>query len=181
MGVYKGLSSLSGQQRNRHLMNEEWREVVGYPNYLVSNYGEIFSVDKDCKVAPIKVGGYWRVALTDWSGTRRVYVHQLVAAAFFPTFKDGTRVKHVNGNNLDNSVANLLPLSYVDAETNRSMRHVPWGRRVLVVELQMIFRTARDCANYIGGDYSSIYACLRGDRNRHMGYTFEYLEDVDFA
>lgn len=162
-------------------MEEEWREVVGYPNYLVSNYGEIFSVDQDRKLTPTVMSGYYRVPLTDWSGTRRVYLHQLVATAFFPSFRDGTRVKHINGNNLDNSVSNLLPLSYVDADTNRTLRHMPWGKRILVVELQMIFRTARDCANYIGGDYSSIYACLRGDRNRHMGYTFEYFEDVDFA
>ena len=24
-------------------MNEEWREVVGFPNYLVSSYGRLFS------------------------------------------------------------------------------------------------------------------------------------------
>jgi hypothetical protein len=50
------------------------------------------------------------------------------------------------------------------------------GSAVRIIETDEVFRTARDCANYIGGDYGSIYACLRGDRRSHMGFTFEYHE-----
>jgi uncharacterized protein YmfQ (DUF2313 family) len=50
-----------------------------------------------------------------------------------------------------------------------------WGQRIRIIETEQVFRTVRDCADYINGDYSSIYACLRGDRKSHRGLSFEYF------
>jgi hypothetical protein len=50
------------------------------------------------------------------------------------------------------------------------------SRSVEVIETGDVYRTARDCADYIGGDYGSIYACLRGERGSHLGYTFRYYD-----
>jgi hypothetical protein len=49
-----------------------------------------------------------------------------------------------------------------------------WGKKVRIVETGEVFRTVRDCASYINGDYSSIYAVLRGHRDSHRGFTYEY-------
>lgn len=50
-------------------------------------------------------------------------------------------------------------------------------RRVRIVETGDIFRTVRDCARYLKTQPSSIYKVLRGERDSHLGYTFEYYEE----
>ena len=47
---------------------------------------------------------------------------------------------------------------------------------VKIKETGVVFVNARECAAAIGGDYSSVYACLRGVRSTHKGYSFEYVE-----
>ena len=52
----------------------------------------------------------------------------------------------------------------------------PIARKIKVVETGKIYMSARTCARHIDGDFSSIYACLRGEHTKHKGYTFEYVE-----
>lgn len=54
------------------------------------------------------------------------------------------------------------------------------ARKVRIVETNEVFLTVENCARYIGGDASSIYRVLRGERISHKGYTFEYYyEEYD--
>ena len=54
------------------------------------------------------------------------------------------------------------------------------ARKVRIVETGDIFLTVENCAKYIGGDPSSIYRVLRGERISHKGLTFEYYyEEYD--
>jgi len=50
-------------------------------------------------------------------------------------------------------------------------------RRILVKELGKVFTSVQECADHIGGDPSSIYRVLRGERQSHLGYTFLYIEE----
>jgi len=54
----------------------------------------------------------------------------------------------------------------------------PVGKKIRIKETGQVFMSARICARYIGGDFSKIYACLRGVRGKHKGFTFEYYEGV---
>lgn len=85
----------------------------------------------------------------------------------------------VNGDITDNFVGNLRLRK---AARRAILDRAPisegrvWGKRVRVLETGAIYRTVRDCAAHIRGDHSTIYACLRGERKTHRGYTFEYWE-----
>ena len=164
-------------------MEEKWAEVEGYPNYLVSNYGQVFSRNHNTLLRPrLSHKGYQRVVLSDGGKRTEIYIQVLVARAFFGDFRDGMRIKHVNGDLGDNRVDNLrvwnsnLP----EHPADRVLKFGTWGKRVRIIETGQVFRTVRDCANHIGGDYGTIYACLRGERNIHLGYTFEYVEDRNY-
>lgn len=50
----------------------------------------------------------------------------------------------------------------------------PPPRKVRVKETGKVYESARDCADQLGADFSSIYACLRGQRLTHKGYSYEY-------
>lgn len=161
-------------------MEELWVEVDGYPNYIVSNYGEVISLNTDRRLSyRPNDKGYLRVALSHEGVIRDFYVHQLVAKTFFRDFNPGTKVKHRNGDITNNRVDNLMlnrGNRVEELEVRRGERD-PWGKKIRIVETGEIFRTARECARYLKGDYSSIYACLRGERRKHLGHTFEYVEE----
>ena len=157
-------------------MKEEWVEIEGYPNYAVSNYGRVANLQRDTllRLRP-NDEGYLRVSLSFEGRVRDFYVHRLVAAAFFTGYDPREQVIHWDGDRENNSVDNI--------RLRKRERYIPnrpiqprLGQAVRIVETDEVFRTARDCANYIGGDYGSVYACLRGDRRSHMGFTFEYHE-----
>lgn len=161
-------------------VEEVWIPLEGYPNYSVSNFGEVRNVrtGQFLRHRP-DAKGYLRVSLSHEGVVRDHYIHQLVAKCFFGRFEDGAQINWVNGDITDNFVGNLrlrkvARQAILDRAPIRDSR--AWGRRVRIPETGAIYRTVRDCANHIRGDYSSIYACLRGDRKTHRGYTFEYWE-----
>lgn len=158
-------------------MDEEWTLVKGFENYAVSNYGRICNIDNNHYLKPgTNKNGYLRVYLTKDGKTYQKYVHRLVAEAYLEDYRPGMRVIHYNSDHKDNTAYNLRLRS---GKTERSLyeeTHKTWGSSVRINETGQVFMSVRHCARFIGGDFSSIYACLRGARNRHLGYTFSYLE-----
>lgn len=160
-------------------MKEEWVKVINYPDYLVSNYGKILNAGSSKSVRPrVDSEGYLKVRLYNEDGPEDFYIHQLVGMHFLANFSRGTHLKHYDGNKSNNKVTNLR-LRHVKNPGGviREPKRDTWGKRIRIVEIDAIFRTVRECARHINGDYSTIYRCLRGERSSHLGYTFEYVEE----
>lgn len=84
---------------------ERWVAVRDHPNYEVSNCGQVRRT-KDRKILKQSVnqtGGYLRVALD----RKKYYVHRLVASSF-GLGSDGSDVRHLDGDHLNNSLPNLM-------------------------------------------------------------------------
>lgn len=161
-------------------MEEYWVEIPGYPKYAVSNTGYIMNV-RSQRLLKLRDngGGYYRVVLNNIQGPRAFYVHRLVALCFLDSYRDHLHVQHINGDKSNNHVNNLQLRGGDRAKaTGPISSRSDWGARVEIIETGEIFRSVRDCANWIGGDYGAIYACLRGERMRHLGYTFRYYEEL---
>lgn len=94
---------------------EEWRAVVGFPDYAVSNAGMVKRVtaSKGHRAGILlKPGrdwrGYERVWLVNPIGEKRMMsVHVVVAAAFIGPRPDGNDVNHLDSNPSHNGVGNL--------------------------------------------------------------------------
>lgn len=88
-------------------LDEIWVEV-GIGAYEVSNFGRVMNgrTGRDLKPSPDK-NGYHRVALHHGGKRHDVYVHRLVARAFFLNYERGVEVKHKNEDKSDNTVLNL--------------------------------------------------------------------------
>lgn len=161
-------------------IEEVWVPLEGYPNYTVSNFGDVknTTTNQILRHRP-DAKGYLRVSLSNRGVVRDHYIHQLVAKCFFGRFEEGEQMNWVNGDITDNFVGNLRLRK---AARRAILDRAPisegrvWGKRVRVLETGAIYRTVRDCAAHIRGDHSTIYACLRGERKTHRGYTFEYWE-----
>lgn len=159
------------------MKTQVWAPVEGYPNYEVSTWGVVRSLRTGLKLkARPTVKGYLRVTLSREGVLKEVYIHQLVAQTFYNDWTPGTRIRFVNGDKTDNSIWNLY-LTKNDPVVDRPSAREGWGKRVRIIETGQVFRTVRDCARFIGGDYSSVYRVLEGKRRTHLGFTFEYLEE----
>lgn len=150
--------------------------------------GRVFNVQRE-RILKFReaTDGSLRVSLSNGGEVTDFYVHHLVFQAFFGGFPAGAQIYHANGDKTNNTPENLRMRRRERVIPRRSMpeyadeyggnRH--WGRRVRIVETREEFATVRDCANYIRGDYSTIYKCLEGlGRRSHRGYTFEYVNEV---
>lgn len=109
------------------LPGEEWREVLGFPNFLISNYGRVWNTRKE-KPVPMQQS-QWRTVEAKPRRTKRTYlrvqlygrdtegkaitkaavVHRLVALAFIPNDdpEHKTIVDHINNDPFDNRASNL--------------------------------------------------------------------------
>jgi hypothetical protein len=94
---------------------EQWKQVIDYPDYEVSNQGNVRSkrVSSSGKLLkPTRSGnGYLTVGL--WKEKAKSFtVHKLVALAFLENAENKLCVDHINRNRLDNRVENLRWATY---------------------------------------------------------------------
>lgn len=98
---------------------EGWREIDGFPNYMVSNTGEIKSLNynktgREKVLIPHKLSnGYLGINLYD-SNKRSCYllIHRVVAQAFLPNPNGYKIINHKDENRSNNFVSNLEWCSY---------------------------------------------------------------------
>ena len=102
-------------------MTEIWKPIEGYDNYMVSNLGNVKSIDKYTKGRNnskiFKKGkllkltpnpkGYVVVQLWDKQKCFQTGVHRLVAEAFIPNPDNLPQVNHKDENKTNNCVENL--------------------------------------------------------------------------
>ena len=84
------------------------KPVKDFPNYLVSDKGEIYSLYTNKYLSPrITELGYLVVILTHNGIKKSKRVHRLVAEAFIPNPNNLPEINHKDENKLNNSVDNL--------------------------------------------------------------------------
>lgn len=92
----------------REPLEEYWVVVDLLSNYEVSNYGRVVNIKTQRELRACANGrGYHQVKLYHNGEFYSVYIHRLVAKAFFVDYEEGVEVKHINGNLQDNGVLNL--------------------------------------------------------------------------
>jgi hypothetical protein len=159
-------------------MKEDWAYIDRFPDYAVSNLGFVVNIKYGRLIKPQATSrGYMKVTLQANGESCQIYVHQLVAEAFLCDYRKGLRVAHIDGHLCNNEILNLKLIKGKESREpifyDSPRLH---ARRLRIIETGEIFRTAYDCAGYIGGQASKIYAVLNGQRTTHLGYTFEYIE-----
>lgn len=97
---------------------EIWRDVIGFPGYLVSNQGRLKSIKyrKERLLKPSDNSkGYLRCRVDG----RYLYCHQAVAKAFLNNPDNKTEIDHINRKTSDNRVENLRWATRSENSLNR--------------------------------------------------------------
>lgn len=98
-----------------HLQNMEeiWRKIENYPNYEISNRGNIRSINyhREKRTQNLKQmksdRRFMVVSLSTNKGFKTVPIHRLVAQAFIPNPDNLPQVNHIDGDRHNNCVENL--------------------------------------------------------------------------
>lgn len=167
---------------------EEWINIRNHPNYQISTHGRVRnkSTEKILKPSADK-DGYLRLTL---GSTNNVYIHRLVAENFYDKPNDDrNQVNHLDGNRQNNHVLNL--------EWCNARRNIQWGcthgnidpsiglraatlanlKKVRIVELNRIFNSVKECAEFLGVPPTNVSRCIGGSRQGQKlhGYHLEYI------
>lgn len=100
------------------LKDEIWKEVVNYPQYLISNKGRVYS-KRSKKILKEGYGDYLSFVVSVDNKQKTMNIHREVAKAFLGPYPDGMQVAHLDGNRYNNNVENL---QYVTPKINQSHR-----------------------------------------------------------
>lgn len=107
-------------------MIEEWREVPGWPDYAVSNFGQVKRIVRPKRgrgrvgallKARVPGGGSYPAINLSLDGiSTQWYVHRLVARAFIGPCPIGQEVNHIDGNKTNPRLDNI---EYVTRSENQ--------------------------------------------------------------
>ena len=96
------------------LKNEVWKNIEGYENYQISNFGRVKSLnfkrsgrEQLLSTNAKTPAGYSVVCLRKNDKSQVEYVHRLVALHFVDGYEEGLVVNHKNENPNDNHYTNL--------------------------------------------------------------------------
>ena len=163
---------------------EEWRDIVGYPNYSISSYGRVYSHKRNIILVPFYDNwGYPRVTLNNEYGPCTKSIHKLVANAFIPNIHNKPEINHIDGDKDNNRYDNLEWVTRSENElhafrTGLNRRDLYEAgrpkRKVMITETGQTFDSIHSCANELRCTDSNVVACLTGRTKTCKGYTVIY-------
>jgi hypothetical protein len=105
------------------LTKENFKFIRGYENYMISDYGRVFSIKSHRFLKPrINTWGYYKVNLCE-NGIKKTFtIHRLVGLHFLENPENKKCIDHINNNRLDNTINNLR---FVSSQQNSHNSVIP--------------------------------------------------------
>lgn len=154
-----------------------------FNNYEVFADGRIWSKKSKKFLKPYTMkNGYQMVNLYDNEGKQHMQlVHRVTWIAVNGEIPEGMELNHIDENKCNNAIWNLQLCSHrdnINHGTRNSRAAKAQSKRVGAFkngELQMIFASTQD-AGRNGYKQGNVWACCRGERKTHKGFTWKYLD-----
>ena len=175
---------------------EKWKEIEGYPDYMVSDKGNIMSLKHGkTKLLKLKTNSfnYHTVGLFANNKRKSFLVHRLVACAFIHNPKNKPCINHKDGNKKNNCVSNI---EWCTNKENNFHRYRVLGQKNALLgktgdkcvlskkiyqinkdtnEIIAVFSGAHEAARIINGHSSNISSCASGRLKTANGYKWRWV------
>lgn len=165
-------------------MDEIWKDIEGYPDYMVSNMGRIKSLKfgkekilknrKNCR-------GYLQVTLLK-NGIEKSYkVHRLVAETFLDNPNNLSEVNHIDEDKTNNCVSNL-EFCTAEYNSNYGSRNERISKSLSKPVIQFSldgkfikkWKCVMDVQRELGIDNGSVSKCCKGKLKTAGKYIWRY-------
>jgi hypothetical protein len=107
------------------LENETFKLIKKYPNYYISNFGRIKSINyNEEKILNINIDsrGYKYIDLLHLGKPKKKFrIHRLIAKYFIPNPEKKKLIDHIDRNRLNNNIDNLRWVTHAENNFNHSM------------------------------------------------------------
>jgi hypothetical protein len=100
---------------------EEWRIINDFPNYSVSNFGNVMNTKTNRIMKLCVKGGYQHICLVNDVKKNTFKVHRLVALTFIENTENKPQVNHKDKNKLNNNVTNLEWNTHLENSQHKSI------------------------------------------------------------
>ena len=102
---------------------EEWKEITDYPNYEISNLGNVRNKTRNKINKTWLCKGYYGIILQHNKKKQNFRIHRLLAEAFIPNPNNLPVIDHIDKNKLNNSLNNLRWVSISQNSYNKKCKN----------------------------------------------------------
>ena len=89
-------------------MEEEFKILIEYPNYKISNNGKVINRKTGMEITPqMTCSGYYYFQVNKNRIRHNLYIHKLLGEYFIPNPDNKTIVDHIDRNRSNNQMSNL--------------------------------------------------------------------------
>lgn len=162
---------------------EVWKDIPGFENYQISNYGNVKSLNygrtgKPKLLKPTVSGkGYLQVRLSKSGKPNALLVHRLVAMAFVQNLNNRKQINHKDENKFNNNADNL---EWCDNQYNNTYngKHNKIAKPVIQRSKAgneiARYESIREAERKTGIKNITITRCCKGVYKTAGGYVWEY-------
>lgn len=153
---------------------EIFKDIKGYPNYQISNYGRVWNTNTQRYLKPSpKENGYMAVNMVAINGKRKKeYLHRLVAIAFIDNPDNLPQIDHIDRDRSNNKVENLRWVS-----SSQNQRNTANNRQISQYDkdgnLIATFGSIAEAVESVNGSTSGMYSYLQGRTQYYKGFTWK--------
>lgn len=172
-------------------MIEEWKNIVGFNDYMISNYGRVKSLKRGSNILlPDNRAGYYCVTLYDNNNRKKKkYIHRLVAEHFVKNKNnENDVVNHIDCDKHNNQYTNL---EWVTASQNtlhayengcikrNKNPNYAYGKEIIQIDtttnkvLNTYYSTS-SAAKAVNGNRTNISRTCKGMYKTYKGYIWKF-------
>ena len=156
----------------------EWRAVEEFPNYIVSESGEVKNIHTGKTISTnLSHTGYRQISL--WRDGKKYSKRlcRIVAKSFCDGYFDGSEVNHKDENILNDNANNLEWVTHI-YNMNYGTRNKRVAEKLSIPVIaftdieEHTFKSISEAAKTVRGNTSNICACIKG--KQHIAYGFKW-------